>query len=155
MFDTLMVFLKEIFEKVDFEKNQQTTKIHEKFLRRQRFRSPFKCTCATIQWRDSKLRENKTSTKISDFKYLARATDCFGLSSHHIPYDNRLIYTRVNREHRGSVVKCLTRDRGAAGLSLTGVLVLCPSARHIYPCLVLVQHRKTRPNITEKLLTGT
>ena len=32
LFDTLMVFLKEFFEKVDFEKNQQTTKKHEKFL---------------------------------------------------------------------------------------------------------------------------
>ena len=31
----------------------------------------------------------------------------------------------------GSVVKCLTRDRGAAGLSLTGITVLCPWARHI------------------------
>ena len=29
----------------------------------------------------------------------------------------------------GSVVECLTRDRRAAGLSLTGVTVLCPWAR--------------------------
>ena len=28
--DTLMLFLKEFFEKVDFEKHQQTTKKHEK-----------------------------------------------------------------------------------------------------------------------------
>ena len=28
MFDTLMVFLKENFQKVDFEKNQQITKFH-------------------------------------------------------------------------------------------------------------------------------
>ena len=31
---------------------------------------------------------------------------------------------------------------------------LCPLARCIYPCLVLVKSRKNRPNITEKLLTG-
>ena len=31
MLDTQMVFLKEFFEKNDFEKNQQTTKKHEKF----------------------------------------------------------------------------------------------------------------------------
>ena len=31
LFDTLMVFLKEFFEKADFERNQQTTKKHEKF----------------------------------------------------------------------------------------------------------------------------
>ena len=29
-------------------------------------------------------------------------------------------------DQRGSVVECLTRDRGAAGSSLTGVTVLCP-----------------------------
>ena len=30
------------------------------------------------------------------------------------------------RERSGSVVECLTQDRGAAGLSLTGITVLCP-----------------------------
>ena len=49
------------------------------------------------------------------------------------------------------MVECLTRDRGAAGLSLTGVTVL---ARHIYPSLVLVQPRNTRPCLTERLLMG-
>ena len=29
-------------------------------------------------------------------------------------------------ERSGSVLECLTRDRGAVGLSLTGVTVLCP-----------------------------
>ena len=33
-------------------------------------------------------------------------------------------------------------------------IVLCPCARHIYPCLVLVQPGKTRPDIAENLLTG-
>ena len=32
----------------------------------------------------------------------------------------------VCRERSGSVVECLTRDRGAAGLSLTNITVLCP-----------------------------
>ena len=32
-------------------------------------------------------------------------------------------------ERRGPVEECLTRDRGAAGSSLTGVTVLCPWAR--------------------------
>ena len=31
LFDTLMVFLKDFFKEVDFEKNQQRTKNHEKF----------------------------------------------------------------------------------------------------------------------------
>ena len=43
---------------------------------------------------------------------------------------------------RGSAIVFLTRDRGARGSSLTGVTVL------------VVQIRKTRPDITEKLLTG-
>ena len=46
------------------------------------------------------------------------------------------------------------RPRGL-GLSLTNINVLCLWARHIYPCLVLVQPRKTCRDITEKLLTGT
>ena len=56
------------------------------------------------------------------------------------------------REYSGSVVECLSRDREVAGSSITA---LCPWARDINPCLVLVQPRKTHPNITEKLLTGT
>ena len=55
-------------------------------------------------------------------------------------------------ERSGSVVECLTRERGAAGSSLTVVTVLCPWARHINPSLVLVQRKKTRPFITEILL---
>ena len=35
LFHTLMVFLKEFFEKVDFEKNQQKTKEHAKLNSRQ------------------------------------------------------------------------------------------------------------------------
>ena len=42
----------------------------------------------------------------------------------------------------------------AVGSSLTGVTALCPGARHINPSLVLVQPRKTRPFITERLLMG-
>ena len=40
------------------------------------------------------------------------------------------------------------------GSSLTGVIALCPWARHINPSLVLVPPRKTRPYLTERLLMG-
>ena len=59
-----------------------------------------------------------------------------------------------NRVCSGSMVEGLTRDREAAGLSLTGVIVLCPCARHINPSFVLVQPRKTHSYITERLLMG-
>ena len=41
-------------------------------------------------------------------------------------------------------------------LSLTGVTALCPDSlsKNINPSLVLVQPRKTRPFITERLLMG-
>ena len=52
------------------------------------------------------------------------------------------------------MVECLTRDQGAAGLSLTGVTVLCPGVRHINSSLELVQPRKTRPYINERLSMG-
>ena len=37
-----------------------------------------------------------------------------------------MTYNIKLQEHSRSVVECLTRDRGAAGSSLTGVTVLCP-----------------------------
>ena len=46
-----------------------------------------------------------------------------------------------------------SRQKGCRS-SLISITALCPWARHINPCLVLVQPRKTRPDITEKLLTG-
>ena len=52
------------------------------------------------------------------------------------------------------MVESLTPDQGAAGSSITSVTALCPLARHINPSLVLVQPRKTRPYITERLLMG-
>ena len=58
-------------------------------------------------------------------------------------------------ERSGSVVECLTRDRRAAGLRLASFTALCPWARHISPSLVLIQPSKTRPDVTERLLTKT
>ena len=45
-------------------------------------------------------------------------------------------------ECSGSVVECLTWERGVAGSSPTGRTVLCPWVRYYIPCLVLVQPRK-------------
>ena len=39
--------------------------------------------------------------------------------------------TILCRERNGSIVECLTLDRGDAVLSLMGVTALCPGARHI------------------------
>ena len=58
------------------------------------------------------------------------------------------------RERSGSVVECLTRDRRAVGSSLTGITALWSLSKTHYPSLVLVQPRKTRPYITERLLMG-
>ena len=66
----------------------------------------------------------------------------------------KLFVTLDDWERSGSVVEYSTLDRWAAGSCLTGVTVLCPGAKHINPSLVLVQPRKTRPYITERLLMG-
>ena len=71
-----------------------------------------------------------------------------------VPTRMKKIYLKSGREHSGSVVDCLTRDRGAAGSSLTGVTALCSLSKTHYPSLVLVQPRKTRPYIIERLLMG-
>ena len=42
-------------------------------------------------------------------------------------FNHLIVYTNgFFREHSGSLVECLTRDRGAAGSSFTGVTALCP-----------------------------
>ena len=53
-----------------------------------------------------------------------------------------------------AVVEYWTRERGAACSSLTGVAVLRPLARHINPRLVLVQSKRNRAYITERLVMG-
>ena len=59
------------------------------------------------------------------------------------------------RERSGAVVECLTRDRGTAGSSLAGVTASCSSlSKNINPSLELVQPRKTRRFITERLFMG-
>ena len=65
-----------------------------------------------------------------------------------------LYLQKFHRERSGSVVEWWTRDRRAAGSSLTGVTVLCPLSKNINPSLVLVQPRKTCPFKTERLLMG-
>ena len=39
---------------------------------------------------------------------------------------NHTVTSLLHRECSGSVVECLTRDRGGAGSSLNGVTALCP-----------------------------
>ena len=58
------------------------------------------------------------------------------------------------RERSGSVVECLTRDRGAEGSSLTRRNCVVSLSKNMNSSLVLVQPRKTRPFITERLLVG-
>ena len=55
------------------------------------------------------------------------------------------------RERSGSVVESLTRDRRAEPHRRHCVVSL---SKNINPSLVLVQPRKTRPYITERLLMG-
>ena len=49
-------------------------------------------------------------------------------------------------------LECWTWDQGVAGLRLTRSAALCPWVRHFILGLVLVQPRKTRPCLTERLL---
>ena len=54
-------------------------------------------------------------------------------------YISQLIHTNVYFwEHSSSVVECLTRDRGVAGLSLTNITALCPWASQLNSCSVLI-----------------
>ena len=60
---------------------------------------------------------------------LAYVIKCYLLIEkvHHYLKDSSLQKRQVGkRECSGSVVECLTQDRGATGSSLTGVTALCP-----------------------------
>ena len=59
-----------------------------------------------------------------------------------------------SRECSGSVVECLTRDRGAVSSSLIGVTAMWSLSKTHLTSLVLVQSRKTLPCLTERLLMG-
>ena len=57
----------------------------------------------------------------------------------------------LGKERSSSVTECLTRERGLADSRFIGGAALCPWARHSILYLVLVQPRKTLPDMTEKL----
>ena len=75
-------------------------------------------------------------------------------SGMHLIYAANIISRQHFWERSGSVVECLTQDRGAMGSSLTGFICVVSLSKNINPSLVLVQPRKTRPFITERLLMG-
>ena len=61
--------------------------------------------------------------------YCSRVTGALKKSSNSLSVNRGLPSGRItvsSRERSGSVVECLTRDRRAAGSSLTGVTALCP-----------------------------
>ena len=72
------------------------------------------------------------------------------------PGSHEYMYSNPHVASRGAVGRA-TRERSIADSSLTPsrVTVLCPSAKHLIRCLVLIQQSKTRPDVTEKLLTVT
>ena len=71
-----------------------------------------------------------------------------------LSYFNNAVIILLLWERSGSVVECLTQDRGAAGSSLNGVTELWSLSKTHFFSLVLVQPRKNRPCLTERLLMG-
>ena len=67
-----------------------------------------------------------------------------------------LLYMCTRGERGGSVVECQTPEREVGGSKPTAA-VLCPCARHFTPRSTGLFPRKRwlRPDMTEKLLTGT
>ena len=61
---------------------------------------------------------------------------------------------RLLRERNGSVVECLTRDRRAAGSSLTGVIALWSLSKTHLSWLSTGSTKEDPSRITERLLNG-
>ena len=73
---------------------------------------------AKLRIMDAKLCENKT---------LAKWRNHFGIKLlMKVANFQHLFFNVIRVKSNGSVVECLTRDRRAAGSSLTGVTALCP-----------------------------
>ena len=98
----------------------------------------FRVTLTCIMW------------EVRSFQQIASGSFYYTVSRQIYVDDHGLFLGRGGRS--GSVLECLTQDRGAAGSSLTGLTVSL--SKNINPSLVLVQPRKTRPFITEKLWMG-
>ena len=64
------------------------------------------------------------------------------------------LYNHTPRERSGSVVECLTRDRRAAGLSLTGVTALWSLSKTHLSYLSTGSTQEDPFRITERLLSG-
>ena len=61
---------------------------------------------------------------------------------------------KFSRGRSGSVVDCLTRDRGAAGSSLTGVAALWSLSKTHLSKLSTGSTQEDHPCLTERLLMG-
>ena len=87
-----------------------------------------------------------------------KSLDPFGIMVNHQNNSSSLLQLTEGKykygERSGSVVECLTRDRGVAGSASLASLRCGPWARHIYPSLLLVQLKKTRTCLIERLLMG-
>ena len=70
------------------------------------------------------LSDNNQTVIIEAFNFTSRYLD--DLLNIDNPYFEQMVGQIYPRERSGSVVKCLTRDRRAAGSCLTGVTALCP-----------------------------
>ena len=80
----------------------------------------------------------------------------FSISDNQWALKHFLCSSQLNNlgECSGTVVECLTRDRGASGSSLSCVTYVVSLSKNINPSLVLVKPRKTRPFMIERLLKG-
>ena len=68
--------------------------------------------------------------------------------------ENINYYPTTLRERIGHSGRVVDARLWAAGSSLNGITALWSLSKHIYPSLVLVQPRKTRSCLTERLLMG-
>ena len=78
--------------------------------------------CCSIYWSDTSLTLTNVLSHLSLNCFLRFARNC------HLYLNGRLNERSISlkEEHIGSMVECLTQDRGVVGSSLTGGTALCP-----------------------------
>ena len=140
-FCTLFFIVCSFFFKISFFKKET----FRNTIRRSNGLDPDQDVLSVLIWAQTVCKDYKQATKV------AASKENVGLFDYSLR-DNYSMESAV-----AQLVERYTGDRRVAGSSRTtgGVTVLCSCARHFIRSLILVQHRKTHPDMTEKLLTGT
>ena len=108
-----------------------------------------------LKWRLHRLVRVYTCQNATLLEITCHGSNISVIARHRLKYVTSIQLHKLQVQHNGSMVEVWTRHQRVASSRLNRGTVLCPRARRLILCLVLVQLRNTgnHPDMTEKLLT--